>query len=79
MNRTILGAVLVLALMIMVSATTVSVMTVKPAKPVSTMSAYDDAEVVNNKILQYSKQGYIVKDLTFDSGRRYAMVVMEKY
>lgn len=74
--------VLGLCLIILTSATTVSVMTVKPATPKSVISIYEDADKTNSKILNYCNKGYIVKQLSLSingSGVRKAMVVMEKY
>ena len=71
-----------LCLIILTSATTVSVMTVKPATPKSVVSIYDNADKINSKILNYSNKGYIVKQLSFSmdsNGTRKAIVVMEKY
>lgn len=71
-----------LCLVILTSATTVSVMTVKPATPKSVISIYEDADKINSKILNYCNKGYIVKQLSFSmngNGTREAIVVMEKY
>lgn len=71
-----------LCLVILTSATTVSVMTVKPATPKSVISIYEDADKINSKILNYCNKGYIVKQLSFSmngNGAREAIVVMEKY
>lgn len=85
MNKTILGAILVLALIVLVSATTVSVMTVKPATPKSVfVKTYDGANLISSDfkqlqkdIITYSRSGYIVKVC---NSQEYSWVlVMEKY
>ena len=69
-----------LCLVILTSATTVSVMTVKPATPKSVISFYGYKaypESVVDKINKYSKNGYIVKEMV---GSDYTyIIVMEKY
>lgn len=82
MNKTILGAILVLALMVLVSATTVGVMTVKPAKPVAVSVKYfKGLDDVPSYILQKIREGYIVKliNSTGDSVTAESVVIMEKY
>ena len=72
--------VLGLCLIILTSATTVSVMTVKPATPKSVVSFYDikcNGDYVAKKIKEYSSKGYIYKH-GFGSDCR-IVVVMEKY
>lgn len=81
MNKTILGAILVLALMVLVSATTVSVMTVKPAKPVEVFTDwYAISSSLTSDIKKYHKMGYVVKTVTSGGGEgsKY-ILVMEKY
>ena len=67
----------------LISATTVSIMTVKPALPKSTIVFSDDyrEDEFIGKIKTYIKQGYIVKSIS-GSGKQYTdtwIVVMEKY
>lgn len=62
----------------LISATTVSVMTVKPVTPKNTIvvSGWSLADLKNN-MKPYLKSGYIVKDISVGEGCR--VVVMEKY
>jgi len=62
----------------LISATTVSIMTVKPAIPKATIvvSGWATSEL-NNNMKPYLKAGYIVKNLSAGDGAR--VVVMEKY
>jgi len=67
----------------LISATTVSIMTVKPARPKATIVFSNDytEEEFMDKIKTYVKQGYIVKSIA-GSGKQYTdtwIVVMEKY
>lgn len=75
--------VLGLCLIILTSATTVSVMTVKPATPKSTICFTVKYQTVSNKILTYTKNGYSVKFISGISdryeGQNFVTVVMEKY
>lgn len=74
--------ILGIALVILTSATTVSVMTVKPAKPKATIVLDSNLGQSNIKelIYHYIKEGYIVKSIagTPHYGH-YWIVVMEKY
>lgn len=67
-----------IALIILTSATTVSVMTVKPATPKATIivSGWDTPEL-NGKIKPYLQKGYVVKNVAAGDGAR--VVIMEKY
>lgn len=65
----------------LISATTVSVMTVKPSKPklvlVFTGSSKED---LRDKIIEGIKAGYIVKSITVGGEYgNYCLAVMEKY
>ena len=62
----------------LISATTVSIMTVKPAIPKATIvvGGWATSEL-NNNMKPYLKAGYIVKNLSAGDGAR--VVVMEKY
>ena len=67
----------------LISATTVSIMTVKPALPKATIvfSNDDTEQEFVDEIKTYIKQGYVVKSMA-GSGRKYTdtwIVVMEKY
>lgn len=79
-NKTILGALILIVLM---SATTVSVMTVKPAKPISTIVETGRMSSIKQFILKYSKHGYVVKEIgnypEIALGGDNMIVVMEKY
>lgn len=80
MNKTIIGAILVLALMILVSATTVSVMTVKPATPKEVfVDWYSLSTSLNSNIREKAKQGFIVKSVTANSQKSEYILGMEKY
>jgi hypothetical protein len=64
----------------LISATTVSVMTIKPATPKSTIVFYknwgDEQETIT-KIQQYTKAGYVYKG-SIETDTR-AIIIMEKY
>lgn len=75
-----------IALIILTSATTVSVMTVKPAKPKYFICKFfnnqSDAEEVNNFVKTQMKKGWVLKEIegandtkTFSTW----IVIMEKY
>ena len=73
-----------IALIVLTSATTVSVMTVKPAVPKSifTCEFYDYSQA-KSAILKYSKSGYVLKSMV-TNGSEYTsyyhgFIVMEKY
>lgn len=71
-----------LCLVILTSATTVSVMTVKPATPKSTITYVGRGSNIAHFININSKKGYIVKcfsQLTGTNGDTGDLVVMEKY
>lgn len=71
-----------IAIVILTSATTVSVMTVKPAKPKETIIFTTDSgtESVKEAIGNYVRKGYIVKSVAGTSQYGYNwIVVMEKY
>jgi hypothetical protein len=66
----------------LISATTVSVMTVKPDKPKITVVIItaEGSSDFRNKIYNYIKQGYVVKSVAATSQYGYSWVaVMEKY
>lgn len=74
--------VLGLCLIILTSATTVSVMTVKPAVPKSIIVFVGRGSDIANFIKVNTKKGYIVKhfsNLTATNGDTGDLVVMEKY
>ncbi len=69
-----------LCLIILTSATTVSVMTIKPATPKSTITIECRSHNVQSHIIKYSKSGYIFKN--FIAGAYYdydGLLVLEKY
>lgn len=72
--------------MVAISATTTSIMTIKPAKPISTVCFYSSPSRSSQKILDYARQGYILKALSISTsgssnahGNEIALIVMEKY
>lgn len=78
MKQTLLGFMAAILLIALTAATTVSVMTVKPAQPKHTVivSGWSTREL-NNNMSSYLKAGYIVKNMAAGDGAR--VVVMEKY
>lgn len=74
-----------IALIVLTSATTVSVMTVKPATPKSVMTYVGNINNCSKQIRLYSQRGYVVKFMTQSQGSGYGyedtrcLVVMEKY
>ena len=62
----------------LISTTTISVMTIKPATPQSTIviSGWTTTEL-NENIKPYIKKGFIIKNLAVGDGAR--AVVLEKY
>ena len=74
-----------IALIVLTSAATVSVMTVKPATPKAVMTYVGTPKECSRQIGAYSVDGYIVKFISQSqgeySGQEYAncLVVMEKY
>ncbi len=62
----------------LISATTVSIMTVKPAIPIKTVavSGWNTTEL-NENMKPYLKAGYIVKNVSAGDSAR--IVIMEKY
>ena len=74
--------ILGITLVILTSATTVSVMTVKPSKPKATIvfSTDDGRKSIKEDIYKYVRKGYIVKSVagTSQYGGTW-LVVMEKY
>lgn len=89
MKVNLLSIIAMIILIIATSATTVSIMTFKPATPSSTIvfTEYQyigDREKTSNAvkgfITKYSKFGYITKSITFGGYEtRTVIVVMEKY
>jgi hypothetical protein len=72
-----------IALVVLTSATTVSVMTVKPATPKSTICFTTKYQSVSSEIISYSTRGYSVKFISGITdryeGQNFVTVVMEKY
>jgi len=71
-------------LVILTSATTVSIMTVKPATPKNVLCFIGNPVELQNRILTWTQKGFIVKTgLTTSQGSsgRYevGLIVMEKY
>ena len=77
--------VLGIAFVILTSAGTVSIMTVKPEKPKSVTSFVGDIKQCSERILKYSQKGYVVKFITQSQSSALSddyikcLVVMEKY
>jgi hypothetical protein len=64
----------------LISATTVSIMTVQPAKPKAVLVFSENCKFdCVEKIKQYTKEGYIVKCVAGTNNYRDWIVVMEKY
>jgi hypothetical protein len=74
-----------IALIVLTSAATVSVMTVKPATPKTVMTYVGTAKECARQIGAYSMDGYIVKSVTQSQGQyhgqeyTHCLVIMEKY
>ena len=74
-----------ISIIILTSATTVSVMTVKPATPKSIMTYTGNTNQCSQKIIEFSKKGYIMKFGTQSQGQyngytyTTCLIVMEKY
>lgn len=70
--------ILGICLVILTSATTVTVMTIKPATPKITVavSGWSTSEL-NSEMRPYLQRGFIVKNVTAGDGAR--VVIMEKY
>lgn len=74
----ILYLILEMLMVFLMSATTVSIMTVKPAIPKATIVVSGwTTDALNNEMKPYLKQGYVVKNLSVGYGCR--AVIMEKY
>ena len=72
--------ILGVCLIVLTSATTVSVMKVEPAKPKSVICFYEYQELhVAEKIREYASRGYIVKSCNSAGSSRRWIVIMEKY
>lgn len=69
--------ILGICLIVLTSATTVSVMTVKPATPKQTIVFYEySTQDIPKRTYPYLRKGYVLKAIY---GDRYQIVVMEKY
>lgn len=85
MKQNLLFFALGLLLTIAMSSTTISMMTIKPAKPTAVVAFYGDASDTQSKILKYTREGYIVKSVASSAGAsnstnfRTVFVVMERY
>lgn len=83
--KNILYFILGIFLVVGISATTVEVMTVKPAIPKQVVVINTTAYDVKKEILKYHSQGYIVKSITCSYSNKYSrydsvlFIVMEKY
>jgi hypothetical protein len=76
--KNIFYIILGICLMVLTSATTLSVMTIKPAQPKATIvvSGWSSSEL-NTDMKPYLKAGYIAKNISAGDGAR--LVLMEKY
>jgi hypothetical protein len=71
--------ILGVCLVVLTSATTVSVMTIKPVEPKSTIVYWSESESsIRNQVRSLSQSGYTVKCLVSENGGTW-MVIMEKY
>lgn len=79
--KTTIKYLLALALIVLVSSTTVSVMTVKPAKPVSVLiENFKYSSYAKDFIAKGVRSGYQLKYIQTNSNDAYNwLVVMEKY
>lgn len=83
--RKVMYFLLGIGLVVLTSATTVSVMTVKPATPKSVVTLVGDVNEMSRQILKHSKNGYVIKFATQSQGeyggyeKTRCLVVMEKY
>ena len=69
--------ILGICMIILTSATTVSVMTIKPSTPINTVVFYEyNSFLIPKRIESYIKKGYILKSIY---GDRFPIVVLEKY
>ena len=69
--------ILGISLITLISATTVSVMTIKPETPKSTVVFYEhNYKNIPKRVDPYLKKGYIIKAIYVE---RYQIVVLEKY
>lgn len=77
------GFFILLAVVLLANGTLPSIIEVKPATPKSTVSFMAYSVDTSDKILQYVKQGYIVKTISGasdgSSGPTRQVVIMEKY
>jgi hypothetical protein len=67
-------------LVLLTSATTVSIMTVKPAQPVDTAVVVGSPAKLQASILNLAKRGYVVKSVSVGAKDYYdGIAVLEKY
>lgn len=71
--------ILGVAMIFLTSATTVSIMTVKPAKPTSVLVTYGKAYGLTTISKKYIKLGYQIKMFEGPSSYGECILVMEKY
>lgn len=78
--KILLGFIAALLLIVGTAATTVNVMTVKPAKPISTAYFIEENTETVQKIRYYLQRGYIIKTVAANGDyHKSYFVVMEKY
>ena len=71
--------ILGICLVILTSASTISIMTVKPAKPSSVLVTYGYAEDIKRTANEYVRDGYQIKMIQGTHYPSQIMLVMEKY
>lgn len=80
MKNLIIGALLATTILLSIkSFSPPPITTVKLAQPKAWVSHYGSGEFVNDLILKYQKQGYVVHQLSFGGYGGQAMVVLYKY
>jgi len=77
MKNIMIGVISCLLVILLVSTTIPN--NNKPAQPKYIVSYYNKADIVNQTIKDYFKQGYIVHQLSYGGYGAEAMVVMYKY
>lgn len=71
--------ILGICLVVLTSASTISIMTVKPAKPKSVLVTYGRAYNIKRTACEYIKNGYQIKVIQGTHYSNEIMLVMEKY
>lgn len=79
MKSYIYAFLLGIAVTICFAATTTDLLTIKPAKPISTIAVSGVHWKVTEKVNELSKQGYQVHSVTATTTANEMVVIMEKY